>query len=153
MVAYSYKPRFIVPILVGLGLVEPGDGELTVGAFTISTFVRKNLPRPKRQTIRAIGKRRHARAGDGLQHYTGMRTKSCKLIGRATCTSTAAIAIDVRPHALHVSVDGENIKGGRIHDFAREDGFEHGEDMLAFWQKEHGMGKFEGVLILWEPLT
>lgn len=45
MVAYSYKRRFVTPIRVGLGLL------------------------PKRQTIRAHGLRRHARAGEELQHY------------------------------------------------------------------------------------
>lgn len=32
----------------------------------------------KRQTIRTIGKRRHARAGEPLQLYTGQRTKACR---------------------------------------------------------------------------
>lgn len=32
----------------------------------------------KRQTIRAIGKRRHARPGESLQLYTGQRTKACR---------------------------------------------------------------------------
>ena len=53
MVAYSLKPRFIPPILSGA----------------------------KRQTIRAISRRRHAIPGETLQLYTGMRTKQCRLIG------------------------------------------------------------------------
>ena len=47
----------------------------------------------KRQTIRAIGKRRHARPGESLQLYTGQRTKACrKLISPdPECVSVQAV--------------------------------------------------------------
>jgi hypothetical protein len=80
MVAYSYKRRFINPIRVGLGLpplFQFGPHKL-VGDMDAEI-------RPKRQTIRAFGKRRHARAGEILQHYTAMRTKQCTKIGDARC--------------------------------------------------------------------
>ena len=65
MVAYSFRPRFIEPILGGR----------------------------KRQTIRAIGRRRHARPGDPLQLYAGMRTRNCRLIGRAICIDVVEVGL------------------------------------------------------------
>ncbi|WP_150213004.1 hypothetical protein [Candidatus Tokpelaia sp.] len=47
----------------------------------------------KCQTIRRLGKRSHARAGDRLQLYTGQRTKSCRKLGEAICTSVTPIKI------------------------------------------------------------
>ena len=137
MVAYSFKKRFADPIRSGLGNYEHINGM---------------IPRPKRQTIRAIGKRRHARPGETLQLYTAMRTKQCAKIGDARCVSVEPVEIDVREHQLPIRVWGGWLKDGRIHDFARADGFTSGEDMLEFWKKEHGIGNFRGLLIRWEPL-
>lgn len=81
-----------------------------------------------------------------MQLYTAMRTKQCQKIGDATCVYVAAIKIDVLKTKLKFSdfvVDPEA--------FARADGFAGAADMHAFWLKEHGPGKFEGVLIRWEP--
>ena len=134
MVAYSFKRRFVAPIKVGLGIHvahEPGDAHV----YT-----------PKRQTIRAIGKRRHARAGETLQLYTAMRTKQCQKIGEATCVYVMPISIDVLKTKLKFSDFVTDADA-----FARADGFDCAADMHAFWLKEHGPGKFEGVLIRWEP--
>lgn len=139
MVAYSFKRRFVDPIKAGLGL----DFE-TIGAITS----------PKRQTIRAVGKRRHARAGDTLQLYHGMRSRDCFKIGEARCVSVTPVSMKIKQHTLFIAVDGFPIKSGHIHDFARADGFAHGEEMLAFWHDEHpGVADFDGVLIKWEPLA
>lgn len=135
MVAYSFKERFVDPIRVGLSRVSLSFDCL-----------------PKRQTIRAHRKR-HARPGEDLQLYRGMRTRQCFLIGRARCVSVHAVTITVGKHTMPTSLDGAHIGGGHLHDFAQADGFASAEDMLAFWQAEHGIGKFEGVLIRWEPLT
>lgn len=139
MVAYSFKRRFVDPIRVGLG-GDTNDGP-------------PDLVRPKRQTIRAIGKRRHERPGETLQLYCGMRSPQCFKIGDAKCIGVLPILIKVGEHSLPIKVDGEWISGGRIHDFARADGFDNGEDMLGFWKAEHGLGEFNGVLIQWEPLS
>lgn len=133
MVAYSFKARFVKPIKAGLGLkvyAEPGDPPCA----------------PKRQTIRAIGKRRHARAGETLQLYTAMRTKQCQKIGEAKCIYVVPITIQVLKSALKFSSYVSDAEA-----FARYDGFANLADMHAFWIKEHGPGKFEGVLIRWEP--
>jgi hypothetical protein len=137
MVAYSFQKRFVVPIKLGLGM-----------AYALDDIVDIRIEQPKRQTIRAYGKRRHARADEELQLYTAMRTKQCELIGRARCVYTTSITIQVLKNKLKFSdfvFDADA--------FARSDGFVEAADMHAFWLKEHGLGKFEGVLIRWEPLT
>lgn len=144
MVAYSFKKRFVAPIQVGLGIYKSGDPE---------TALRAAWPSAKRQTIRAIGKRRHARPGDTLQLYTGMRTRQCQAIGVARCVSVVPIRITVREHSMPVVLDGAHIGGGRLHDFALADGFTGAEDMLDFWKSEHGLGTFDGVLIRWESIS
>lgn len=136
MVAYSFKKQFVDPIRAGLGHYEHIDGM---------------IPAPKRQTIRANGKRRHARPGETLQLYSAMRTKQCFKIGEATCTEVVPISIDVRKDGLLISSGRQRIIGGTLIDnFARLDGFADGKEMRDFWLKEHGLGKFEGVLIRWQ---
>lgn len=138
MVAYSFKGRFVEPIRYGLG--QP---------INEKSFV----ARAKRQTIRAIGKRRHARPGETLQLYYGMRTARCVKIGDARCTETFPISIEVGEKMLMVRVNGELMGFGAAHEFSLDDGFDSPEDMLAFWQEEHGRGEFNGLLIKWEPMS
>jgi len=141
MVAYSYQPMFVPPIERGLK-TPPG-------------------PRPKRQTIRARGKRRHARPGEELQLYTGMRTKHCRLIGRARCTSVRGIKIAFRKTwrrdwvriygggHKHEIIDRPDILNG----FAQRDGFDDWCALRRFWAQKHkNVRDFEGLLIEWEPL-
>lgn len=71
MVAYSFKQRFVAPILSGA----------------------------KQQTIRAHRKR-HAWPEEEMQLYTGMRTKHCRLIARVTCLSVAPITIDLPDNSV-----------------------------------------------------
>lgn len=141
MVAYSFKPRFVNPILKGLGQLSLDP------AGPIVPHVH-----PKRQTIRAVGKRRHARPGETLQLYTGMRTRQCRKIGEARCVDVLPIRIVVREHSMPISLDGAHVGGGRSQDFARADGFTGIEDMHEFWKREHGLGTFHGLLIRWVPL-
>jgi hypothetical protein len=125
--AYSFKPMFAPRILDGT----------------------------KRQTIRA-DRKRHARPGEQMQLYTGMRTKQCKLITRVTCES-------VQPIRLSFSGRGGSaiIAGGtgleiieNLEEFARSDGFENWIAMRNFWWHEHGaFNGFEGVLITWRPIA
>lgn len=121
MVAYSFKKRFAEPILEGR----------------------------KSRTIRAVGKRVHAKPGDVLQLYIGMRTKHCRLIAAPTCTYAGPIVIDWTETIIMAH-------GGRILDlegFAQADGFANLADMRAFWKREHaGVERFEGVMIRWTPL-
>jgi len=123
MVAYSFKKQFVAPILLGT----------------------------KCQTIRANGKRRHARPGDALQLYTGMRTKQCRKIGDAMCRSYELISINVELWAISTGVFPKFTAWPEwLDDFARRDGFADRFEMRDFWLKAHGPGLFQGVLIRWQ---
>lgn len=154
MVAYSFKRRFVVPIARGLGVDYPIE------------FIEQIEDRPKRQTIRAgvvrrdgsawskpKGGRRHARPDEELQLYFGMRTKSCRLIGRARCTEVLPIIMWFDPTDLSAMIAGKILGPRQVTAFARADGFVDVLDMAAFWRKEHGrtLKKWEGVLIRWVP--
>lgn len=131
MPAYSFKRRFVTPIRVGLGILIDKDVH------------------PKRQTIRAIGKRRHARPGETVQLYCGMRTRECFKIGEAICTSLHEIVVS---DTMSVLLDGKVLTARQIQRLARDDGFRDADEMGEFWRAEHGdFGKFNGVLIRWEP--
>lgn len=169
MVAYGFKKRFVAPIRAGLGLIglhfHKGqeipcefvidDGETIARPF--DPMLDLDAPvRPKRQTIRALGKRRHARPGETLQLYTAMRTKQCKKIGEAKCTAVRDIVITFGKLS-GVSVGGSDepqahFQGGGLDIFAQRDGFESWNEMVQFWDKEHGLSVFIGKLIEWEPL-
>jgi hypothetical protein len=87
-----------------------------------------------------------------------MRTKNCFLIGRARCVDVKFIRLEfggLRAITIdrHAAPDRD--------EFARSDGFANFDEMRTFWCEQHpevftdnGMlGIFEGVLILWEPLS
>lgn len=135
MVAYSFQAQFVAPILNGT----------------------------KRQTIRPErkGRSRHARPGDELQLYTGMRTKHCRLIARAVCESVSPIAVNFAPLCSEVHVDGTLLTSisGRpsaliaMNNFARRDGFRDWPELKQFWRHHHpGVDHFEGVLIRWKTI-
>jgi hypothetical protein len=150
MVAYSFKERFIAPITKGLGreFIEGWGSPIPVRADI----------QPKRQTIRAIGKRRHARAGEILQLYYGMRTKQCRSIGVARCVAAYPISMKLGKRSIAVLIDdgtpiGFAVVGDVVDDFAQADGFANADQMLEFWRKEHpGITDFKGVLIKWDPI-
>ena len=123
MTAYSFKAQFRAPILAGT----------------------------KRQAIRA-DRKRHARPGEELQLYTGMRTRQCAIIGRAVC-------LDVRPVQINVEMqmwdDGEFTYEGKVEmeRLAQADGFASWDDMREFWRREHpGVLVFSGLVVRWGRL-
>lgn len=126
MVAYSFKQRFVDPIRAGT----------------------------KRQTIRA-DRKRHARPGEQLQLYRGMRTKQCELIGRAECIEVVKITIlfdDADDEAEGFVLPGFGFPGG-LNGFAIADGFASWGEMKAFWRENHpGVNEFHGTLIMWGDL-
>ncbi len=123
MVAYSFQKRFCKAI-------ERGE---------------------KCQTIRAERKR-HARVGERLQLFYGMRTKHCrKLIADPVCVSTQRIEIQFTGGTiLSIAIAGTAIPQAHFDRFAQEDGFQDAEDMASFWVAAHGDKPFTGVLIKWE---
>jgi hypothetical protein len=154
MVAYSFNRRFVPAIEAGL----------------------------KRQTIRSH-RRRHARVGEALQLYTGMRTKACRLIrDDVVCVRLDEVRFDLRAldglpvpknsrqlqdlvaaSVLPIEVNGMPLEGELRERFAAEDGFAGWtvEDvavpafaaMVMFWMAQSGARLFEGVAIHWEPAS
>jgi len=122
MVAYGFKKQFVEPISKG----------------------------SKCQTIRANGKRRHARAGEQLQLYFAMRTKHCKkIIADPTCSLSVPIVIGVGKEKINYIRVGHSLVDD-LESFAQSDGFESLAAMHAFWIESHGVGMFEGTLIGWD---
>jgi hypothetical protein len=122
MVAYSFKRQFVAAIRSGT----------------------------KRQTIRA-DRKRHARPGEAVQLFTGMRTRNCVrlLHPDPVCESVTPIRIFVTAGWIELPGAKLGILAG-IDDFARDDGFEDWMDMRRFWRSEHPTADiFEGVLVRW----
>lgn len=155
MVAYSFKQQFIGPIRAGLGIEHLNErGKIVIPG-----------PKPKRQTIRAIGKRRHARPGEVLQLYYGMRTRQCMSIGVARCMSVEGVLLkwsewqSFRTYDIMEREPGVWRRVGNTREvadrekFATDDGFADFSEMSMFWMENHGPSTFVGVLIKWEPIT
>lgn len=144
MVAYSFQKRFAQPILAGTKL----------------------------HTIRAL-RSRHARPGEELQLYCGMRTNQCRLIARKTCSAALAIGVDLHRSQIlieggaypwagkklaiwkfdELTLAGTCLTHGDLFGFAQRDGFDGWPQMREFWIKTHGVprenGIFVGKLIGW----
>lgn len=124
MVAYSFQPRFEEPILAGT----------------------------KGGTIRA-DRKRHARPGEEMQLYTGMRSRECRLIARRTCLAIEPIWLwfgrepAVRLGARHFA------NAQDLNDFAGFDGFANWLELERFWRDGYeSVWGWEGWHIRWLPL-
>lgn len=137
MVAYNFKKRFVDPIRSGLCNYEHIDGQ---------------IPAPKRQTIRAVGKRRHAMVGETVQLYYGLRTRHCFKIGEGICSEVLRVIIWIDPQTIAIELSKMLLSRAEMEAFSRADGFADVADMAAFWRTEHpDVSKFEGVVIKWDP--
>lgn len=78
-----------------------------------------------------------------------MRTKYCRLIGKATCTEVVAVTFDfAMPIVLVGTITLVHTDG--LDAFARGDGFGDWLGMREFWTREHpDTPVFSGVLIRW----
>ncbi|TKD17936.1 ASCH domain-containing protein [Rhodobacter capsulatus] len=123
MVAYSFQKRFAPKII---------DGS-------------------KRQTIRSQRKR-HARPGELLQLFTGMRTVHCKkIVPDVRCIGADPICIEFDTEGKIVSIEVDGSEVADVDAFAVADGFEAAFDMAGFWVMSHGlMQRFRGTLISWD---
>lgn len=151
MVAYGFKKQFIEPIMIGLGAALSVD-QFAAGMDEFGNVAR---PRGKRQTIRAIGKRRHARPGEIIQLYTAMRTKQCRKLGEGLCKSVEPIRLHLHRGQIEFPDQKSWIFApDRLDEFARDDGFADWQSMRKFWFDEHRdivqLGPFVGVLIKWD---
>lgn len=121
MVAYSFKARFAPAIIAGW----------------------------KTQTIRGH-RDRHARPGERVSLYTGMRTKHCRKIAEVLCTEVMRVVIefDAEGGIAGITTDGVPVRD--LDAFAVRDGFEDLGDMQLFWWPQYGQGRnFHGVIIEW----
>jgi hypothetical protein len=124
MVAYSFKQRFVPKILSGA----------------------------KCHTIRS-DRKRHARDGEALQLYTGMRTKHCHLIGVAICARVVPVQINLNTGRIQIGVEAFT-EPADLDAFARSDGFNNWIEMQFFWIDNHpNVAIFSGVLIGWRDLA
>ena len=125
MVAYSFKQRF-------------------VGAIKAGT---------KAQTARG-DRRRHARVGETIQLYTGMRTSHCRLIGTATCCSIEPVRFDFEAQEVEVGATPPLDALPALDAFAQADGFDDYRGLCEFWRETHATTeRWEGVLIRWKDFT
>ncbi len=120
MVAYSFQARFAPLIREGLKL----------------------------QTIRGH-RARHARPGERVQLFTGLRTKQAsRIVADPVCITVSNCEITFASARIsRVVVAGLPVRD--LDMFAALDGFEDLGDMTAFWLERHGAKAFSGVLIEW----
>lgn len=116
----------------------------------------------KRQTIRAIGKRRHATPGQPIQLYTGMMHKTCRKLIKPdpVCTAVQRVRIEKFPAKnkhdcdfFQMYLDGEVMFKHEVRDLAINDGFDSPEAFFQFFDqtyfKKNGDWPFNGLLIRW----
>src|SRR3954469_9461421 len=126
-------------------------------------FIPFIIDESKDHTVRAerAGRSRHARPGETVYLYYGMRTKWCRKIGEATCVATRPIYI-CEKGIFFPGLSGalyEPSQQGRDL-FAWKDGFRPEgstldnpagafELMIRFWRQTHEL-PFQGVVIYWK---
>lgn len=110
----------------------------------------------KRQTVRAHRKdgRPHCKQGDTIKLYTGMRTKSCRLLAEATVLSIKPVRIEATEmwldgQRLHASIFSRDQFDPTDNEFAQADGFTSFMDLSDWFRQVHGL-PFEGVVIRWD---
>lgn len=111
----------------------------------------------KRQTIRKIRKRGNPKPGDALYLYTGMRTKSCRLLNKVTCLSVEPFRLEESEWcvsekntvvSLQLALGGQVMGWREGHAFAQADGLRSTEDLAHFLRTHYGL-PFDGQVIHW----
>lgn len=128
MVAYSFKPSFVVEILA----------------------LRKS------QTIR-LPRKRHARPGERLQLFTGPRMAPTR-IGGAVCHRVCDVRLDFNKHEVSIDDAIVLAGDDQLNAFAVRDGFGSARSGVApwefmdrFWHQTHpDLRVFPGVLVDWD---
>ena len=125
-----------------------------------ASFAAAIVARTKRQTIR-MPRARHARPGEAVQLFTGMRTKQCrKLIDPdPVCIRVDEIRMPAEWQAgeAPIEINGIPLSDEEMAAFAIADGFGGApagllplDYMRRWWSLIHGRRAFEGVVIRWE---
>lgn len=118
-------------------------------------FAEKIIAKTKTQTCRA--ERRDGwrpREGTSLQLYTGLRTRSTKLLGTAKLISVADLKIDWTHSWVDITRNGvekrvDCWKMSPLDEFARADGFEKWEEFWTFFHEVHPEPEFHGYIVTW----
>jgi len=118
-------------------------------------FVDAILNGTKSQTIRRRRKRPIYRY-DFLYPFTGMRTKSCRKLGEATCTETIDIRLTEVNHRILTATKPQDDTeweipiAAELKEIFQRDGF---PDLGAmhYWFEQHQGYPFEGQVIRWDP--
>lgn len=92
-------------------------------------------------------KRKHpTKPGDQLKLYSGMRTKQCRLLREATCTSVQSVRIS----ANGIELDGVKMAASDELALAQADGFTSVAEMLSFFSTVYDGLPIENMeLIRW----
>jgi hypothetical protein len=116
---YNFKQQFVTPIVTGR----------------------------KKHTIRGV-RRYPDKPGNTMHLYTGLRTKSAKLIKRVVCAKIERIDIllDQNTERWTIYLDGAPLDLSESESLARRDGFSSFNEMMTFWD---GRLPFTGHIIHW----
>ena len=112
----------------------------------------------KKQTIRNWRKRKLPAIGDGLQLYTGMCTKSCRLLGTAFCTGVSGIRVIPQFGEVNIRPPGDSHwlifdSERSLTKIAVQDGFATVDEFFQYFYNDvDEKGVFEGALINWGDL-
>lgn len=96
----------------------------------------------KTQTIRRSAR---ARAGQGVQLYTGQRTKECRRLGEGICIDSTYVGLTAAGITL-----GDVSRFPRDYDeFARADGFADYAAMWKWFSERYETNSFTGYITRW----
>ncbi len=117
--------------------VMPALNFMAQFAFLVEQGSKLKTIRPKRK--------KPIKPGDTLYLYTGLRTKSCRLLRVSTCSHVSTVEI----YHDCVKVDSVRLDWWFILDiFANRDGFDSWNEMMRFFKTQYGL-PFVGNLIEW----
>lgn len=129
MVAYSFQKQFSAPILAG----------------TKTGTIRAGRNRPSR----------HARPGEYIQLYTGLRTKHVNQVGIGRCLSVRNIELYFvdRPEVRYPYHEIIIARPRDLDAFAVADGFENWIALEAFWTRGNPeLRSFDGYHVQWDKI-
>lgn len=110
-------------------------------------FIDKITRGQKTQTIRPKRKR-PIKVGDRLYLYTGLRTKSTKLLAETVCTDVKTVTIGSHT----VVVNGNQLSDTEQQRLANCDGFNTTKEFRKFFESNYSL-PFTGYLICWMENT
>jgi len=130
-----------------------------------ASFVEQVQSGAKCQTVR-LPRKRHARPGEPVQLFTGMRTRACrKLVDPdPICAGVDDIEIRFADHTIaSIEINGVPLGNAQmLEDFAIADGFGHRASLLLphepfpasyiftrWWAQTHPGSVFHGVVVRW----